>query len=57
MEHNVNEPYDKEKGLKGGKPDEAKIVLVHSAPRADTEGSIGDRTHEVDNRAKREQRE
>jgi hypothetical protein len=43
MEHNVNEPCDKGKALKG----EARRA-AHSAPWVDTEGSIGDSAHELD---------
>jgi hypothetical protein len=43
MEQNVNEPCDKGKALKG----EARRA-AHSAPWVDTEGSIGDSAHELD---------
>jgi hypothetical protein len=43
MEHNVNEPCDKGKALKG----EARCA-ARSAPWVDTEGSIGDSVHELD---------
>ena len=45
MEHNVNEPCDKEKGLKGGKPDVLHIQLLGWTLKV----RFGDSAHELDN--------